>query len=563
MKSIRLKLMAYFLLLFILITGTISGFTIMSMQKIGTTVAKNKVSTDIFSTLEIINLKYPGEWKAEGDTLYKGATVINNNDKIVDELKELTGNTVSIFLEDIRVNTSVKIEEKRQVGTRASEEVSNTVLKNGGIFKGQVVVMGVEYETAYVPLKNESGNIIGMLTVGVSKEESSKIVSSSIEKLLIILIPILILSVMAIYIIGTLIVKPILTVVKRAESMANLDITEDISQNYINRSDEIGTISRAFQSIIDNLRGFIKQVSETSEQVSTASQQLTASSQESSAAIEEIARTVEEMAHGAMEQAKDVEVGALKTNELANSIKKVLDTATELHNISTEVEKLKNTGITIVSDLTKKTEESTAASKTIYDLVVDSSKNAKKISTITSTIESIADQTNLLALNAAIEAARAGEAGRGFAVVADEIRKLAEESNKSLREITEIVTNIQQQSEMAVETMDNVGNIVHSQTNSVEQTKEIFSNLATAIEQTKEKVSEVNIITRDIEEKKDTLVAIIENLSAIAEQNAASTEEASASTEEQSATMVELASSSEGLAQIAQELQVAISNFKY
>lgn len=563
MKSIRTKLMVYFLLLFILITGIVSGFTIFSMRKVGTIVARNKVSTDIFTTLEILNLKYPGEWRAEGETLYKGDKIINNNNEIVDEVVELTGNTISIFLKDIRVNTSVKIEEKRQVGTKASEEVINTVLKNGDIFKGQVVVMGVEYETAYIPLKNKSDNIIGMLTVGVSKEEANEIVNSSINILLIILIPIFIFSAIAIYVIGTLIVKPILAVVKRAESMANLDITEDIAQDYISRRDEIGTIARAFQSIIDNLRGFIRQVSETSEQVSTASQQLTASSQESSAAIEEIARTVEEMAHGAMEQAKDVEVGALKTNELANSIKKILDTATDLHNISYEVERLKNTGITTVSDLTQKTVESNEAAQSIYDLILKSNESAKRISDITNTIETISDQTNLLALNAAIEAARAGEYGRGFAVVADEIRKLAEESSQSLKEITHIVNNIQQQSEAAVGTMNNVGNIVKSQSDSVEKTKEIFNNLAIAIEQTKEKVDEVNDISRDIEEKKDTLVTIIENLSAIAEENAASTEETSASTEEQSATMVEIASSSEGLAQLAQGLQAAISNFKY
>ena len=109
----------------------------------------------------------------------------------------------------------------------------------------------------------------------------------------------------------------------------------------------------------------------------------------------------------------------------------------------------------------KKTNTNQQASQEINEVIVNVHDSAGEIYQASQMIKTIADQTNLLALNAAIEASRAGEAGKGFAVVADEIRKLAESSKQFTEEISMVIHELQQKTERAVTTMQDMSSIVH------------------------------------------------------------------------------------------------------
>lgn len=106
-------------------------------------------------------------------------------------------------------------------------------------------------------------------------------------------------------------------------------------------------------------------------------------------------------------------------------------------------------------------------------------KRSDEIGQIVETISGIAAQTNLLALNAAIEAARAGEQGRGFAVVADEVRKLAEQSAEAAANISKLIITIQQDTNSAVESIENGNRGVKDGMESVMATGEAFRIIET------------------------------------------------------------------------------------
>ncbi|MGF1540147.1 MAG: methyl-accepting chemotaxis protein [Pleurocapsa sp.] len=228
-------------------------------------------------------------------------------------------------------------------------------------------------------------------------------------------------------------------------------------------ADVLGAVADAFNLTIQNLREIVRQVKEAAEQVNKSStdSELFARNQSSEA----------------LRMAEELAVTLNSVQMMTESIERVADNAREAEEVA------RSSSVTALKG-GKAVERTVSGIFQIRETVSETARKVKRlaeasqeISKIVLLISQIAERTNQLALNASIQAAKAGEAGRGFAVVADEVRQLADRSGKSLKEIEQIVLQIQSETGAVMTAMEEGIQEVIDVTERAEQAKTALEDI--------------------------------------------------------------------------------------
>ncbi|HAS72557.1 MAG TPA: hypothetical protein DCS67_00260 [Clostridiales bacterium UBA8960] len=519
---------------------------------------------DQFGTLSLSN---------SGRLVDKDGLALDGRFEVIDKIAKALGVEVTIFSragnDFVTVLTSIVDNQGlRASGTKLdSSEEAYTAISSGELFRGSSRILGKDYVTIYKPIKNND-ETVGVYFVGVSSESVYNIISEGFSDIvrfaLLSMVVVMIVSVVASFILGGYIVGPITAVTAVLSKLGNLDFShasDDPSIKYSNRNDEIGEMVKSVNQMKTNIAHFIEEASKSAEELASTSRQLTATSNQSATSAEEVTNTISEIARGAGDQAESTSLGAEKLVDLGNTIEGDKVNIGKLVSASDQVTKIIKEGLVILDDLEEKTKANGNASAVVYQSILKTNESSNKIGEASTLIASIAEQTNLLALNAAIEAARAGEYGRGFAVVADEIRKLAEQSTVSTKNIDLMVANLIQDAKTAVTKVIEAEEIVKYQEKTVGETRNKFSEISSAMALAQQMVMLIEESSGIMDTQKNQVQDVIQNLSAVAEENAASTEEASAAIQEQSASIIEISSASENLAALAVRLKTLLEKF--
>jgi methyl-accepting chemotaxis protein len=258
------------------------------------------------------------------------------------------------------------------------------------------------------------------------------------------------------------------------------------------------TMANAFLQMIHGLRDLAMKVRDSATGVASGSSQMAAASTESAkvsveaaTAIDEVTSTMHEMSINVQNVVKSTQMQTSSVAEtsasieqMVASIQRVAETARTLLEISQRSRDQVHTGIQTMEKATNGLERTSFAIRASAEIIDVLGKRTEEIGKIVEVIDDLAEQTNLLALNAAIEAARAGEHGLGFAVVAEEVRKLAEKSTQSTKEISELIQGIQNKTREAVENME-------KSTTMVQQGLELGGELNIALNNISDVVTEV------------------------------------------------------------------------
>jgi methyl-accepting chemotaxis protein len=276
----------------------------------------------------------------------------------------------------------------------------------------------------------------------------------------------------------------------------------------------------------------------------------------------DINSAVSDLAEGATGMAEDVQNTSTVTINIGQAVESVLDAANSniekgrsVYDGSVKVQQQ-------LEEIKKADQVTDQMAGEVASSVNETAQVVEEISRAAESIISIASQTNLLALNASIEAARAGEAGRGFAVVANNIKELAEESNQTAGQITDMLSKISEYSDRNKDLTGNIKKATTNETAALEEMSESFEQMLGLLKETEEGNRYILELVESMTRDKDTIMQSVESLSSVSEENAASTQETSASLTQLENTMEVIVEDAEQLRHVAEQLEECIKFFK-
>jgi methyl-accepting chemotaxis protein len=326
-------------------------------------------------------------------------------------------------------------------------------------------------------------------------------------------------------------------------------------------SDELGLLQRSFNRMLEALGHLIGAVQREADEVAVLAEQLAAATGGLSASGTEFAATAVNLTTHLESQRRFAEEGTRHTQQALGASERLRERAEEMESNAQSLvgaaESSRN-AIGRASDALVTISDRVRSTAATVDALGGASE---RVDEFVDTVSRIARQTNLLALNAAIEAARAGEHGKGFAVVAEEVRKLAEESGRAAKEVTETIAIVRQNITAAVTSMAQGERDVRDVGTVADEANRALGTMVAGIRRIAEVITETASVSRTQSTTMGTLTDTMSGVQGVAVEASARANTASAAATRQTASLDGLSMTSRQLAELAERLRQSISRF--
>ena len=430
--------------------------------------------------------------------------------------------------------------QKWELQKKVDEATSQVMERNRSLQAQQESLKGAIEDTNYVIREAvESGNFSARIDLE-SKEGEWRDLGESINKLF------------------DSILTPFTAINKVINSMAE----SDLSIRYAGETKgDVKKITDNLNVALENLSGLLDDIIDQTDSIKSSSDEMQVTSEEMNVSTKEIAASIAEMSRGAQSQVQRID-------EASSLLEGILRFSTEVGDQAESINAAAERGVdqsTVGKDLIDKVDDTM---KRIMSISGDTTKainilsnRSEEISRVLNIIKEIAGQTNLLALNAAIEAAKAGESGRGFSVVAEQIRKLAEDSGSSTKEIEEMISEVQYAISTTAALIGEMSTNVEGGVEASQHASVSFEELAASYSQTLRLSERIVGATRQQTADVGKVVELMESVVVISEQTASGTEEIASSSSELSTGMSEYTNKTKEVSDIVENLKEKVNQF--
>lgn len=361
------------------------------------------------------------------------------------------------------------------------------------------------------------------------------------------------------YFAAIFLIKPLHRLEEAAHKAAEGDIRENVPLR--KTDDEIRSLSVAFNMMLGNLRAMVKNIDTTFSHTNTQVQQIRKQTSEATKQAQVVSETLTEISSGAEQSAASIQTIVATVDTTTSIASEVEEKAKQSDQLSSEMVQALGESTRVFVSLIQGIQTLAKENEQSMQNVQKLEERMKQVEHIVSVVSEIASQTNLLALNASIEAARAGEHGRGFAVVAEEVRKLADESDSSARNISQLLCDMQNEVQQVALQMTEQVNTAKEEAKRGEATELILKEMSSSIMEVADATQKISSYMNEQVNHIHQTGAQTKEVAAIAEETSAGSQEVARVTMQQSENMVAIDQLLKELENQATELKQTIERF--